>query len=195
MKSSSPLNQLWLPGFQQVVFRCLIRAMSSPGEVVAVNHASAENKCYLGILATLADGAITLADPNGLVLESERRYLRVGNAKVEDAHFVLIDGSRPVPPAFRVSVGDIERPERGATVILSGSDVSNDGRASDAIALKLSGPGIDGSRSLFVVGLHLDWIGWRNENTRRFPLGVDLVLAGRRRLACIPRTSVLSAEE
>lgn len=169
--------QAWSPRRQQAVFRQLMRAFSFPGRIETLAGEAALTQT----LATLVDSEVTLADPQQLIDTLTRERLQTRMATIECAQFIVADGG--LPPAFEPSLGTLESPELGATILLK---VANLGEGS---AWQLAGPGIAASQSLAIAGLDPAWIERRRCWNEGFPLGVDLVLIDRSRIVALPRTT------
>lgn len=163
---------------QQRAFRLILDAFSYPGRIVGLDT-PADHALPL-VLATLADGAASLADPHGLVCAQDRRRFGVPDAAPSAAQFVVMPGDRL--PDFEIALGTLESPEQGATVLLLADALGPHGD------LQLSGPGIKGSTSLHVAGVDRRWWHMRALANSSFPLGLDLMLLCGRRLAALPRT-------
>ena len=94
-------------------------------------------------------------------------------------------------------VGSAVYPDHGATVVvpLCGSHGkrattarSGDGRDSETVKLRLTGPGIDGSVDLHLPGVHPGVWDLR-ARLCRYPLGWELVFVEGRRIVAIPRST------
>ncbi len=172
----------------------MLHAASNPGFILELPPAEAAAPAYLAVVATLADRAATVADPDQLLDESDWRFLGARQGEPVAADFVVADGSRPPAADFYVRLGGIERPDLGATLVLAGeADSFASERCGSSISL--AGPGVAQPRIISTPGFHSQWFLWRNVNVRRFPLGVDVILAVRQEIVFIPRTTVLTIQE
>ena len=169
--------QAWTAQRQQSVFRKLMRAFSYPGRIETLEGANAPTQA----LATLVDSEVTLADPNNLIDALTRQRLQTRMAATERAHFIVADGG--VPPVFEPSLGTLESPEQGATILLQVTALG------EGSAWQLVGPGIAASQSLAIAGLDPAWIERRRCWNEGFPLGVDLILIDRSRVVALSRTT------
>lgn len=97
-----------------------------------------------------------------------------------EAEFLLATG--PIPPLTALHAGSDEAPQNGATLIAQVAALK------PGPAWRLSGPGIESVHHLSVTGLPADFVDQWRASTRRFPRGVDLVLAAGDALAALPRT-------
>lgn len=173
---------IWHPIQQQQLFRSLLDAFSFPGRILTC-PLSAEP--WLALLSTLVDGQATLSDPQDMVDEFDWPKLEAQRVPAELAAFIVLDGSRT--PEFVPSLGTLEAPEGGATLLLRVASLHDD--AAGALHLRLSGPGIRQPLSIGVEGLHQDWISARNDWVSSFPLGVELVLCDAQSFVALPRTT------
>jgi len=174
---------IWHPVKQQKLFRSLLDAFSYPGRITACTTASTSS--WFALLSTLVDGQTTLADPHNLLEESQWPKLEARRASTETAAFVVLDGSRA--PEYLPSLGTLEAPEYGATLMLRVTSLN--GAGIGTLCLQLSGPGICKPMIIGVEGLHTDWITSRNEWVSTFPLGVELVLCDSQSFVALPRTT------
>lgn len=171
---------IWHPAQQQQLFRSLLDAFSYPGHI---QTCAAESS--LALLSALLDGQTTLSDPQDLLPESIWPKLEAQRVPYELAAFILLDGSRA--PEMVPSLGTLEEPEGGATLLLRVASLHED--SAGALRLRLSGPGIRQQVTISVDGLHQDWINARNDWVSNFPLGVELVLCDAQRFVALPRTT------
>jgi alpha-D-ribose 1-methylphosphonate 5-triphosphate synthase subunit PhnH len=180
------IKEWWMPDAQQQAFRTVLDAYARPGTQVTVGDAEAD--ATLALLAALLDESVTLADTTGRLDKDQRRLLLAPDAPPSQAHFVLLDGATAPAAEFKPSLGTLEAPEFGATLLLCVQDLLEQPKPG-SMTLRLRGPGIADECELHVLGLHADWIARRAQWVSAFPLGVDLVLCAPRRLAALPRTT------
>jgi alpha-D-ribose 1-methylphosphonate 5-triphosphate synthase subunit PhnH len=196
----------------QQVFRAALDALASPGTVRRLPVAGAAGGPPAALLPVLALAELTtpvcvLADAEGPewadvvramtsapaaalpqarlvaalrpVTEDELASLRTGSAAApEDGALVCLSvaGIRPVP--------DSENPDKKAL-----------GGGTDDHLLRLSGPGIPGTRRLAVTGLPSGFAAARRELTRDFPAGTDLLLiTADGDITGLPRTTLIDEE-
>lgn len=167
---------IWQPHTQQQAYRQLMQAFANPGQIETLS-----DDALLLTLATLLDGATSLADVHGLISALDHTRLETVNATPETAHFVLADGAQA--PAFTPSLGTLESPEGGATLLLAIESVSQ------GKSYTLSGPGVDGVRNIKVQGLNPAWLDARESWNAAFPMGVDIVLLAGSQVLALPRTT------
>ncbi|MFU8847903.1 MAG: phosphonate C-P lyase system protein PhnH [Opitutales bacterium] len=187
MKTDTPQSALafWSASLQQRSFRQLLNAFSYPGRIERISDevASLENPALRLLLATLVDGEVTLCDPHDQLTPLDWTRLEARRAKVDTAQFIALIGSKPVD--FSPTLGTLESPERGATLII-GVD-----RFGEGMKLTMQGPGIDGSERVQVAGLSPEWLIQRKAWNAAYPLGVDIILHDQSHFMAIPRTTTL----
>lgn len=187
------------PGFvdavaeAQRVFRLALDAMAHPGRVVVlppdilpVNES--------GLADAAAALALTLLDFETPVwldgaVRRAAAFLRFhcGSPAVTEpkaSRFAFAADPAALPPVTTFDLGSDDYPDRSTTLILEVPELRADG------ALTLTGPGIRDRTSLY-VGLEAAFWRERAELATLFPLGLDIVLTCRRRLAALPRTTAV----
>lgn len=175
-------ENIWRADIQQRVFRELVEAFSRPGDIRDLGAWAAGADARRAVLATLMDGEATLADPHGQVDAEDWPLLQAKAADAGSTRFVVADGRRA--PDFQPTLGTLDSPEQGATVLVRVEKVG-----AGETALALEGPGIDGQRQLLLGGLHPDWLTRRADWVGSFPLGVELLLSDAHRIVALPRTT------
>lgn len=183
----------------QTVFHAVMDAMARPATVVGVRPSAAPPAPLpplVGALAcTLADADTPLWLDSALGRsEAVREWLVFHTgarivAHPAEATFALISDGSALPCIRDFAQGTQEYPDRSATLIVAIE--AFDGGAS----LAFRGPGILGEATIAPRGLPDDFAGQWEENTRRFPRGVDLVLVAGSSIACLPRTARLVTRE
>ncbi|XXJ21613.1 phosphonate C-P lyase system protein PhnH [Desulfovibrio caledoniensis] len=174
----------------QRIFRAILLTMSHPGTVTVLGNWPQPPK---GLHPAAAAVCLALVDmdtplwigPSGPL--DIQTYLRFHCGctvcrKPENAAFGLILDGQELPDLGLFHPGDLEYPDRSATLIIQVKAL-NVGRG-----VPLSGPGINGETRLHVDGLNPDF--WRSlqRNGRRFPLGFDVILATQTEIVSLPRT-------
>ncbi|MEM1393373.1 MAG: phosphonate C-P lyase system protein PhnH [Cyanobacteria bacterium P01_H01_bin.150] len=182
------LPLIWQDDVQQQIFRQLLSCTSLPGTIADLSIHLGESTALIGVLATFLDNTVTLHDIDGLISNSNRRFLNSPDVPLSAARFIVADAAIPPVPDFSPNLGTLDSPEFGATVILKGQQVG-----SGELSLNLTGPGIptqEGKQNrLFLKGFHQDWFVLRQELVSNFPLGIDLILVDAARVTVIPRTT------
>jgi alpha-D-ribose 1-methylphosphonate 5-triphosphate synthase subunit PhnH len=186
------MHDIWHPLTQQKTFRRLMDACAYPGRLADLSDTGAE--ALSAVLATLLDGEVSLADPDGLVPEHDWPRLEARCSTPDQADFIVCDGAiaPKAAPVFSPRLGTLENPERSATLILRVAKLG--GEESQAARLTLSGPGIERTQALAVAGLAPAWLDARATWVAAFPLGVDYILVDRERAAFLPRTTQIKGE-
>ncbi len=180
------IPRVFTPSCRQRVFRRLLDATARPGTLATLGPELEGAPAWLAVLSVFVDRAVTFADPQGLLDARERAFLPHATAPAERAGWLLLDGRRAPPAEFAPTLGSLEEPERGATIVLR---VEALGRGRP---LRLEGPGVDGRRLVAVEGLDPGWLAARSAWCAFFPRGVDLVLADRERVLVLPRATRIS---
>ena len=98
------------------------------------------------------------------------------------AAFAIVDGDSAGDLA-KFAPGTPEYPDRSTTVIIQVDGIA------EAPGARLRGPGIKNHHDLRVTGVDDRFWAAQAANAKRFPLGVDVVLAHGHRLVALPRTT------
>lgn len=173
----------------QRVFRCLLQAVSHPGKLFTLPPFECDP--LESAARTLLDHEVTFHVLGEQAAEIEERIPQLTGARVspvEEADFALVSSGDTAGAVLRLGRGTLERPERGATAIYAVEELSNSG----TLALKLSGPGVPGTRTLGIEGLAPAEVEGIREARQDYPLGIDVYLidfAGR--VAGLPRSTRL----
>jgi alpha-D-ribose 1-methylphosphonate 5-triphosphate synthase subunit PhnH len=170
----------------QAAFRAVMEAMARPGRpqrlATPPNSPPPLAHAAAAVLLALADAET----PVWTDAPSEARAwiaFHTGATLVDlpgEAEFLLATG--PIPPLMALRAGSDEAPQHGATLIAQVTELEAES------GWRLSGPGIASVHHLSVTGLPADFVDQWRANTRRFPRGVDVVLAAGDALAALPRT-------
>ncbi len=174
------------PALSQKVFRGLLDALARPGKIGRIPVSESAPAALLPVLA-LAD----LMTPVHVFSDDSRWAAMVSIAtgapitEISVARLVAVL-DRPHPDELRaLSPASAAEPQDAAQVFVAVTELTDDG------PLRLSGPGVPGSRSLGVVGLPDEFCSVRDELIE-FPAGIDVVLlTADGRLAGIPRSTVI----
>ena len=176
------LDPIWMPDAQQTHFRLLLDAMARPGKCHTLTTVPEDGPTVLAVMATLLDAEVSLADPHALLRSDDWPMLQAASALVEQADYVVCDGSRT--PNFTPKLGTLPSPEQSATLILVVDELGQ-----GDTQLRLAGPGIADTESLLIKGMDKQWLEMREDWTCAFPLGVDLILVDGKQLVALPRTT------
>jgi alpha-D-ribose 1-methylphosphonate 5-triphosphate synthase subunit PhnH len=163
-------------------FRVLLDSMARPGQLRRFEERSIQPP------AGLHRGSATLALA---LLDSEvsyhcagfdadaSEYIRLSTASVPaaaaEADFLFLAHGDLAETLAAAKTGLPTYPEFGATAVIQLERLSAE-PFSNATALHLKGPGVDGQVSLFVAGLSAVMLGALKELNHEFPLGVDVIL-------------------
>jgi alpha-D-ribose 1-methylphosphonate 5-triphosphate synthase subunit PhnH len=179
----------------QRCFRLILDATAHPGRILELpaDLRFAES----GLPEAAAALALTLLDFETPVwLDAAFRpaadYLRFHcNAPIVRepgaARFAFAGDLATVPPLASFDPGDIAFPDRSTTLILAVPQLA----AGSGVSLR--GPGLKDRARLQVGGLGAVFWQARAELAPLFPLGIDLVFVCGRRLAAMPRTTIVEA--
>lgn len=186
------------PGFADPVFdaqrafRGLLDAMSRPGTIVPLK-VELDAPPPLSVAATAV--ALTLFDhetplwlDNHTASSDALSFLAFHcgcpiTKDPADAAFAIVAEPNAMPALDRFAIGSDTYPDSSTTVVIDLPSLD------EGPVIGLSGPGIDGRTTVAPVGLPGDFWGWMTMNRTFFPLGVDVVLASRDAVTCLPRTT------
>jgi alpha-D-ribose 1-methylphosphonate 5-triphosphate synthase subunit PhnH len=185
------------PVFQsQAVFRRIMGAMAAPGTIFHCGETLAPPAplapAAAAALLTLADfeTPLWIAPSFGGAVAA---YLAFHTGaplalSADKAAFALIDLASDGLRLERFALGSAEYPDRSTTVVAQAASLG------EGPALRLGGPGVTGEAELRAASLPDDFVKQWRANRGAFPLGVDLILAAGAKLACLPRSVVISGE-
>lgn len=185
------------PVFQgQAVFRQVMDAMARPGTLKTLSDdagAPAPLGAAAGALAlTLLDHDTPVWLSANLQKSATPGWLSfhtgapLAQEKVE-ARFAFVGAGATLPSFGLFSAGTQDYPDRSATLIIEIAGFEGPS------ALKLTGPGIAGGRTIHPQGLPEGFLRQWADNHVLFPRGVDVVLTADNRFLCLPRTTRISA--
>lgn len=169
----------------QRVFRCVLQATAQPGKLFTlppVGVAPPET-----VALALLDHEVTFCVVGAEAGERLSRMTGSREVPLEEAEFALLSGGDSGGAVSKLGRGDLERPERGATAIYAVERLGT-----GPVTLRLSGPGVPGTRTLGVEGLPKTEIEAIQKTRADYPLGVDVYLVdGAGQLAGLPRSTRL----
>lgn len=188
------------PGLaSQAVFRSVMDAMARPGTIVPTSGL-AQAPPPLGLAAAAV--ALTLLDYetpvwlDAVLAQSPEvagwLKFHTGAPLTDDpqrAAFGFVSKPQCMLQFEAFSQGSMEYPDRATTLVLQVDHLSGDD------GLRLSGPGIRGSRALFASPLPADFAARMVANRRLFPRGVDIILAAGTNLTALPRSVHVATEQ
>ncbi|MHA7775863.1 phosphonate C-P lyase system protein PhnH [Roseibium sp. M-1] len=184
----------------QNCFRAIMNAMARPGTLHTIAAGGMTPPAPLTPVASAI--ALTLFDYDTPVWldkqlagsEAVKAFLRFHTGcpivtEPVEAAFALVANPASLIPLAGFNQGSAEYPDRSTTVILTGQEF----RASQAVTL--SGPGIETTVSFAAQPVPPVFWDQVSANNRQFPRGIDLIFAGERALAALPRsTRILQTE-
>ncbi|WP_316896381.1 phosphonate C-P lyase system protein PhnH [Pseudodesulfovibrio indicus] len=174
----------------QRIFRAILLTMSHPGTVTVLGNWPKPPKGLHPAAAAVCLALVDMDTPlwTGAAAPLDiQTYLRfhcgcaIARKPVNAAFGLILDGFE-LPDLDAFNPGDLEYPDRSATLIIQvrSMDVGR--------GIRLSGPGIQGETRLHVDGLNADFWLALQRNGRRFPLGYDVILATKTEIVSLPRT-------
>lgn len=181
---------------EQRAFRALLDAMARPGtihDLPAAREADGVWGSALIAMQCLLDHEVTFAveADDRSVHEQILRRTGARSAPLAEAGYVLVDAAHAVAAIEAAREGDLEEPERSATVV-----VRVDAIGSGALRPVLSGPGIQSVQTLAIEGLEAAALRALIERNAVYPSGIDTVLVDQQgRVACLPRSTRIELED
>jgi alpha-D-ribose 1-methylphosphonate 5-triphosphate synthase subunit PhnH len=183
-----------LPGFAapaeaQSCFRAVLEAMSRPGMIVTAGSALTppENLCpaAAAILLTLADSTTSVSLPETTPAAQDWLVFHTGArlAPPGTADFVLA-WDRPDLATLRQGIFD--EPETSALLILQLPWLEG------GFCTRLTGPGIEAA-ILLNLPLDQEFCAQWQAQSRRFPLGIDILLCAGTKILGLPRSVTIEA--
>lgn len=180
----------------QATFRSILQALSEPGLLqtlpVVITGPAPFSQAVSALCLTLADfdTAVWLdVDSRNAAVESWLRF-HCGCPLTDQpalAQFAVISQPEKALDLLQFAEGTMEYPDRSTTLFIQVPTLT------DGPVLTLSGPGIQGSRTLRVGGLPTDFSAFWQANTARFPLGIDVVFCCGNAIAGLPRSSQIAS--
>ncbi|WP_286182022.1 phosphonate C-P lyase system protein PhnH [Desulfovibrio sp. Huiquan2017] len=174
----------------QRIFRAILLTMSHPGTVTVLGNWPKPPKGLHPAAAAVCLALVDMDTPLWIGPAAPldiQTYLRFHcgctvSRNPGSAAFGLILDGQELPDLDRFHPGDLEYPDRSATLIIQVRSM-NVGRG-----IPLSGPGIRDENRLHVDGLNPEFWRMLQRNARRFPLGFDVILATQTEIVSLPRT-------
>lgn len=192
----------------QQIYRKLLDCMARPGKVNSIepylvqeDHESLFSKPLLSLAYTLVDREVSFHVISDLKEKAEQYiYWQTFSqaAELHEAHYVFIgkqlSDSEIQSVMNEVKAGTLEDPHLSATILIQVNTLTDS--PGDGMKLKLTGPGIQGTREVYADGMPSAWIAERKKINREFPLGVDMILTtSSGEIMAIPRTTLIEKEE
>ncbi|MCB8837790.1 phosphonate C-P lyase system protein PhnH [Aurantimonas sp. VKM B-3413] len=176
----------------QAVFAALMNAFARPGTIAELDE-RAQPPLPLppaagAVLATLADAdtpvfldGAAAAGPMGAWLGFHTGAPIV--AEPEKARYALIAEPAAMPDLAAFSLGTDAYPDRSTTLILCLPDLAG------GPVLRLTGPGLETEAKIAPSGLPNRFLADWHANRKKFPRGVDVILAAGGTVLALPRTT------
>jgi len=177
------------PGEAQSCFRAVLEAMSRPGTILMAGAALTppEQICpaAAAALLTLVDNTTSVSLPDGTQAAQDWLVFHTGArlAPAPMADFVLA-WDRPDLATLRQ--GTYDEPETSALLIVQLPSLEG------GSPFRLTGPGIE---TACAISLPLDknFVAQWQAQSRRFPLGIDILLCAGSRIMALPRSVSIEA--
>lgn len=194
--------------YTQKVFRSILDSMARPGKINSLQpfplpcavRGKTSAASILGIICTLLDIEVSfwIVAPGlkGLIGDIEF-YTNARLVSLTEADYIVMSARDDPRILLEAKRGSLNYPDDSATIILEVdgiSDVPFQGGAT-ALSLMLEGPGILQRKAFFVDGITESFIRTLETINAEFPLGLDLILVSRHRIACIPRSTTIKLKD
>lgn len=176
----------------QAAFRCVLAALSEPGLIqtlpMEIIGPAPLNAATTALCLTLADFETPVWLDDRADMAAVESYLRfhcgcpLASDPATAAFAVVVDPEQGIA-LDRFAQGSIDYPDRSATLLIQVPTLDS------GPAHRLSGPGIESTRTLHAGGLPENFALLWQRNTARFPLGVDLVFCCGNAIVGLPRTT------
>jgi len=174
----------------QRIFRAILLTMAQPGTVTVLGNWPKPPK---GLHPAAAAVCLALVDmdtplwvgPQTPVDVTTYLSFQCGcplTRKQEECAFGLVLDGNGLPALDRFNPGEIEYPDRSATLIIQVASINL------GSGVNLSGPGIRNDTLLHVEGLNPSFWQSMQQNSRRFPLGYDVILTTETEIVSLPRS-------
>lgn len=184
----------------QAHFRSLIDSMARPGKINGFTATEIRPVGGMSVPTALVAFALLNRDASYYCAYDSNEleaYLRVNTGsspeELSEADFILVQGSDSPDLVELSKEGILTYPETGASFIIEVAGVYEHEEA-DTLQLRLSGPGVAGSRDIWVAGWQAAWVEALMDKNAEFPLGVDTILTfesrdGAAQVCCLPRST------
>jgi len=162
-------------------FRSSLEALARPGELQPVTPLFGSG--LLAMASVLLYAEVSYFYQGTLDFELIQAICGARNTSQKKADYLFFD-SPDHAHLVQVKTGTAESPEQGATLLFTYPDGS-----ANSIRVKLSGPGIDGTKELDLP-LTISFIEQLREKNESFPMGIDIFLINKNNtLLGLPRTT------
>lgn len=186
-------------------YRVLLDCMARPGKVGRLERVALDPPAGLHPATALVAFGLLDADTSFAVEPAtvdHAAYLAANTnahrTEVPEAQFLFTNGEAPAEVLDGANCGSLLYPDTAATVLLQIVEASVE-PLTGGLKLELQGPGIPGTRTIFVRGLSEDMLLALQARNAEFPLGLDAILtfngaAGEPCLMALPRTTRVAWE-
>jgi alpha-D-ribose 1-methylphosphonate 5-triphosphate synthase subunit PhnH len=186
----------------QVHFRLVMDSMARPGKLNTLDGVVIDPPTALHAASALIGLALLNADVTFFAsanAEDIADYFGTNTASATasaaDADFLFLQGTDQPGDLEQAKIGSLSYPDTNAFVIIDVDMLSADNQVDtieNTLALTLSGPGVDGTKTVFVNGLNPDLLTTLRDLNSEYPLGIDVILTDRiDQICCIPRSTKL----
>lgn len=191
----------------QQIYRKLLDCMARPGKlnsiepfVQSLEHGDLFPKPLLSLAYTLVDREVSfhvISDQTENIQKNIHWQTFSPYADLHEADYVFIgkqlSNDEIGELMKKLMIGTLEDPHISATVLIAVNALAE--VPGDGWKLRLTGPGIQGVKDIYIDGLPCAWIAERNKLTSEFPLGIDMILTtDTGDMIAIPRTTVIESE-
>lgn len=180
----------------QRIYRKILDSTAKPGTVNCMQDELERLSVHCSLSKGLMGIAYTLLNIESKFYiedKKEAEYVRLHTfareKNIEAAEFIFLDSNRcdekkVIQIMEKISVGTLEDPHEGATLILKVPKISK------KEFLELKGPGIKNNKFLEIESLSKSFFEKRAEINSEFPLGVDMIFLDELGNICVlPRTT------
>lgn len=186
-------------------YRSLVDSMARPGKISRLEPVRLDPPPGLNSASVLVAFALMDADTKFEVVNmpgAEGAYLAANTnavrTDVEHADFIFARANDEAEILDSANCGTLLYPDTSATLILQVREASESPLAG-ALKLNMQGPGVQGTRSLFVRDVNPDLLLALQARNAEFPMGLDAILtfvaeSGDPCVVCLPRTAKVSWE-
>ena len=183
----------------QQVYRKILHSMSRPGTISSLadnaRKVDFDLSCFHSTFLcamTFLDAEVTfhiLSTDQQNLIDKISAYTSAKFAPIDEADFIIIlreDKEESIQHAFaNCKNGTLTDPQQSSIWIMESSSLSNLGE------LTLTGPGIQHESKLHTSLSPSIWQA-RNERTKEYPLGIDLIITDENaQIVCVPRTTTV----
>ena len=177
-------------------FRLIMDSMANPGKlnrlkadihgISPLNNAS----ILIGFALMNSDVTFFIQDHDEDITDYFIDNTSAKPASAEKADFLYLSGKKAnIGAVEMVKEGSLEYPEKGAFLVLEAERISEQ-ILEGSVELVLKGPGVNGSKKVFVLGVSPELLQIVSLKNKEYPLGVDTLLTDEEgQLLCLPRSN------